>query len=152
MWFDKKNPAALYIDNRVMEAKKLTNGATFSVEPDIVMDFRELQFEDETFPLVVFDPPHYSLTGNGAWLREKYGSLDKENWREDLKKGFEECFRVLKPDGVLIFKWNEYEIPVSEVLKLTPYAPLFGHKSGKAAKTHWLTFMKIGASIKAGKK
>ena len=71
-----------------------------------------------------------------------YGVLDK-TWKEDLQKGFAECFRVLKPDGVLIFKWCEYEIPLREVLALTPFKPLFGHPSGKMQKTHWVTFMKI---------
>ena len=32
----------------------------------------------------------------------------------------------------------------SEILKLTKYEPLFGHKSGKLNKTHWLCFMKAG--------
>jgi SAM-dependent methyltransferase len=64
------------------------------------------------------------------------------DWRDDLRKGFAECFRVLKPDGVLIFKWNEDQILVSEILKLTPEKPLFGHRSGKRSQTHWMAFMK----------
>ena len=31
---------------------------------------------------------------------------------------------------------------VSELLALTDEKPLFGHKSGKREKTHWITFMK----------
>jgi hypothetical protein len=49
---------------------------------------------------------------------------------------------VLEPHGVLIFKWNETQIKVNEILALTERAPLFGHKSGKRADTHWLCFMK----------
>lgn len=49
----------------------------------------------------------------------KYGALYSD-WRDMLAKGFKECFRVLKPGGFLIFKWNETDIKVSEVLKLTP--------------------------------
>jgi len=48
----------------------------------------------------------------------------------------------LKPNGTLIFKWAETQIKVSEVLALTTEKPLFGHKSGKLSKTHWLTFTK----------
>lgn len=59
-----------------------------------------------------------------------------------LAKGFKECFRVLKPGGFLIFKWNETDIKVSEVLKLTPEKPIFGHISGKRSNTHWICFMK----------
>ena len=59
-------------------------------------------------------------------------------------KGFAECFRVLRPNGTLIFKWNETDIKVSEVLALTDEKPVFGHRSGKASKTHWICFMKGG--------
>lgn len=64
------------------------------------------------------------------------------SWREDLSRGFAECFRVLKPGGVLIFKWNECDIPLREILKCAQHQPLFGHPSGKAQKTHWCAFMK----------
>ncbi len=64
------------------------------------------------------------------------------DWRDMLAKGFKECFRVLKPGGFLIFKWNETDIKVSEVLKLTPEKPIFGHISGKRSNTHWICFMK----------
>ena len=60
----------------------------------------------------------------------------------DLAGGFSECFRVLKPYGSLIFKWNEYDFKVSEILELAPYQPLFGHKSGKMSLTHWIAFTK----------
>ncbi len=51
---------------------------------------------------------------------------------------------MLEPEGILIFKWNETQVPVSELLALTDEKPLFGHKSGKREKTHWITFMKRG--------
>lgn len=82
--------------------------------------------------------------GENAWLAKKYGKLNQNTWQEDLKQGFRECFRVLKPDGILIFKWNETDITVSEILKLTKYEPLFGHRSGKLNKTHWIVFSKAG--------
>ncbi|MFU1952932.1 SAM-dependent methyltransferase, partial [Bordetella avium] len=67
------------------------------------------------------------------------------DWRDDLRRGLAECFRVLRPEGVLIFKWAEVQIPVSQILALTDHRPLFGHKSGKREKTHWLTFLKPAA-------
>lgn len=90
---------------------------------------------------MVFDPPHLVRAGCESWLRLKYGILTDE-WRDDLCKGFAECFRALKPGQFLIFKWNETQIRVSEILALTDEQPLFGHKSGKREKTHWITFMK----------
>ncbi len=107
------------------------------------MDFRNLKFSDETFSLVVFDPPHFTSLGKNSYTAQTYGRLNKDTWRDDIKKGFEECFRVLKKEGVLIFKWNEHDIRVREIIKLSPIPPLFGHKSGKAQKTHWLCFMKL---------
>ena len=114
------------------------------IEPDMVADFTCLPFEANTFALVVFDPPHLIRNGKNGWLAKKYGKLEG-NWRNDLRRGFEECFRVLKPEGTLIFKWNEHEVPVSQILALTPEQPLFGNKCGRNAKTHWIVFMKNGA-------
>lgn len=142
-WFDKSNPDTLYLDKRTLKKEKLTNGQTFGIAPDVVMDFRHLDLSDATFSLVVFDPPHLRRNGETGWMAKKYGSLDKNTWKEDLRSGFSECFRVLKPDGVLIFKWNEHEIPLKDILALTPVRPLFGHTAGASrAKTHWVTFMK----------
>ena len=55
--------------------------------------------------------------------------------------------RVLKPNGTLIFKWSEQEIPVSKILDAIGggIKPMYGHKSGKLQKTHWMAFMKGGA-------
>ena len=61
-------------------------------------------------------------------MAKKYGALDPETWQEDLRLMFRECFRVLKPYGVLIFKWNEVQISLSKILKLCDEKPLFGNK------------------------
>lgn len=52
--------------------------------------------------------------------------------------------------GILIFKWNEDQIKVSEILALTNEKPLFGHKSGKRMSTHWITFMKAAPTTDGG--
>ena len=54
-------------------------------------------------------------------------------------KGFAECFRVLKPDGILVFKWNECQVKLKDVLRLTEEQPLIGDRRGK---THWMNFYK----------
>ena len=59
-----------------------------------------------------------------------------------IHDGFRECIRVLDDYGVLIFKWSEVQIPLSRILDVIDAKPLFGHKSGKASKTHWMCFMK----------
>lgn len=119
----------------------LCDGRKLSVHPDTIADFTNLPFEDNTFYHVVFDPPHMKTLGENSWMAKKYGRLD-ENWEHTLHDGFAECMRVLKPNGTLIFKWNEQDIPVSKIIKVIGYTPLYGHKSGKLQKTHWLAFMK----------
>jgi len=144
-WFDKEHKNVLYVDKRVMQPTVIGSGKDARVRrclPDLVMDFRELKISDASFKLVVFDPPHLFL-GENSYMAQSYGRLDKKTWREDLKKGFSECFRVLKDDGILIFKWNECDVTLKEILKLTEHKPLFGHPSGKAQKTHWVCFMKL---------
>lgn len=66
------------------------------------------------------------------------------NWPQMLHDGFHECMRVLKPDGVLIFKWSEVQIEAKKVWEAIGEKPLFGHRSGKQAKTFWGCFMKLG--------
>lgn len=56
-WFDKEHPAAVFMDNRSI-TKTLCDGRRFEVKPDLIADFREIPFPDESFRLVVFDPPH----------------------------------------------------------------------------------------------
>jgi SAM-dependent methyltransferase len=140
-YFDPKDQRVLFGDIR-NESHVLCDGRALNVHPDMPMDFRQLPFADEVFQLVVFDPPHLIHAGNKSWLRLKYGALAKTTWKQDITDGFRECFRVLKPNGIFIFKWNEIQIPVREVLACTDQKPLFGHPSGKRGRTHWMTFMK----------
>ncbi len=141
-YFDKKDKRVLFGDIRVKETHLLTNGQTIHIEPDEVMDFRAIPYPDEAFKIVVFDPPHMLNLSEKSWMRKKYGVLDKETWQDDLTKGFAECFRVLKDEGTLIFKWNEVSIPLKDILALTPYKPVLGHPSGKRMGTHWVLFIK----------
>ena len=111
-WFDKQNEHTVFMDNRTLDTN-LCDGRKLVIKPDIIGDFRNMDFEDKTFYLVVFDPPHLKQAG--------------------------ESMRVLKPNGTLIFKWNEEQIKLKDILKVIEYKPLFGNKR---AKTHWLVFMK----------
>ena len=146
-WFDKKDDRALYLDKR-RETHEIDIGtpgtkgrSPIVVDPDIIADFTDLPFPDESFNLVVFDPPHIERESAKGLLTKKYGCLNGD-WRNMIREGFAECFRVLRPNGTLIFKWAESDVPVLDILKLTDERPLFGHKSGKASNTHWICFMK----------
>ena len=139
-WFDKKDKRAVFTDKR-SEHHTLCDGRELIIEPDIVMDFTDLQFGDEQFHMVVFDPPHLRKAGKDSWMALKYGKLD-ETWPLMIRDGFAECFRVLKPNGTLVFKWNEDQIPVKDILALTDQKPVVGHRSGKRSNTHWICFLK----------
>lgn len=137
-WFDKSNKDVVFMDNRKID-DVLCDGRKLVIDPDLIGDFRDLPFPDKSFRLVVFDPPHLVRVGEKSWLFKKYGKLG-ENWRDDLKRGFLECFRVLDTNGILIFKWNEQQIKMSDIKPLFPCQPLLGDKR---AKTFWLIFAKV---------
>jgi len=143
-WFDKQNENALFVDIRsgvFQRNHSDTPRSPVVVSPDAQCSFSNLPFPSDTFYHVVFDPPHIvesSASGNVA----KYYGVFKWGWRNELRMGFSECFRVLKPGGTLVFKWNEISIPIEDILELTGEAPLYGHRSGKLSKTHWLSFLK----------
>lgn len=137
-WFNKQHKDVVFMDIR-KEYELLDSGHTINVNPDVLGDFRDIPFEDNSFYLVVFDPPHLLRAGPKSWLAKKYGKLDPLTWKDDIKQGFDECMRVLKPNGTLIFKWNEDQINLPKVLKAIDQEPLFGQKR---SKTQWLVFMK----------
>lgn len=147
MWFDRGHPDVVFGDCRsetitVTDRSHRPDGTrTLHVSPDAQMDFRMLPFSDNTFNLVVFDPPHCTRANPTSWLAAKYGKLCT-TWRDDLRAGFAECFRVLDKHGVLVFKWNETQVPLKDILALTPESPLFGQVSGRRGMTHWIVFMK----------
>ena len=149
MWFNKKHPNCIYLDQRP------------ECEPDIVGDFRDLkQFPDETFRLIVFDPPH--MIGNGKKPSEeeyirKFGYLNPESWQRDLFKGFQELWKKLAPYGILLLKWSNAQIMSDRILALCSEKPLFyqitaahpyggkhnPNEKGVKIRTLWFCFMKI---------
>ena len=146
MWFDKNDKRALYLDKRNKEYNLKSNaaypnGGVIKIKPDIVGDFTNIKQPDNSFWHVVFDPPHITQKAIASDLTKRYGILE-DGWQDMIRKGFKECFRILKPNGTLVFKWSEVQIPIKDVLKLTKHKPLYGHKSGKRMNTHWVCFIK----------
>lgn len=139
-WFDRNHPNVVFADIRSEEIK-LCDGRSINVNPDIIADFRDLPFPDNSFKMVVFDPPHLNKLGQNTWMAQKYGVL-LPTWEEDIKQGFSEAMRVLEPFGTLIFKWNEAQITTSKILNVIGVEPLLGHPTGRHGRTIWLSFMK----------
>lgn len=146
-WFDKQNPDVEFVDVCEFDDVQIWKSGDgkskryCSVHPTTIADFTELPFPDNSFYHVVFDPPHLLNVSETAWLAKKYGKL-YDGWETMINKGFQECMRVLKPNGTLIFKWSETDIPLKKILQIIGRQPLYGHKSGKRMQTHWLCFMK----------
>ncbi len=150
MWFDKKHPNTLYIDFRKENKGLIKQIPNFEVNPDIIMDFRKLDFPDKTFKLVVWDPPHGISFTKTSIMAKKFGCLNAETWQSDLKRGFKEIWRVLTDYGVLVFKWNDTDIPYKKVLAQFSENPLFYNITAgpkvlktKGNRSYWFCFMRI---------
>jgi len=142
-WWNKHHLNCIYIDNRIREKGHCPHRPNHSIKPDMVMDFRKLDFPDKSFKLVVFDPPQMIGKPDSCDMIMQFGCLIAETWQDNLKRGFKECWRVLEDYGILIFKWNESSIKKKDVLKLFDVEPLFGHPIQSKIPTHWFCFMKI---------
>lgn len=134
MWHKnhKQNPCVLFLDQR-LEVKGVSKGVTmprkdpngapipsqpgWKCAPDLLGDFTHLDmFEDETFDHIVWDPPHVIKKGTG-FITMKYGYLG-DKWKDTLKRGFTELWRILKTKSTLQFKWAENDIPKEDIVKL----------------------------------
>jgi len=80
-------------------------------EPDYVADNRDMPFEDESFDVVVYDPPH--LGSQGRSRSKKYQNFGL-NFEALKAQGYSlsylyppfmaEAYRVLIPEGILLCK------------------------------------------------
>lgn len=62
IWFDKHHAAAIYCDRRresyenIWKSTNAKSERSCVIDPDVLCDFTDLPFEDNSFSLVVFDP------------------------------------------------------------------------------------------------
>ena len=140
-YFNKRHPDLITCDLRYEENLQFAGNRVVNIIPDVVADFRNLPFKNESFSLVVFDPPHFKRIGVTSYMSKKYGKLP-DDWQSLIKIGFDECWRVLKTNGTLIFKWNTNQISMQAVLSCFSQMPLLGHRTTKNLETHWIVFFK----------
>jgi len=138
MWQIKQVDNIIYLD---ME-RKLKN------KPIIFADNTQTPFPAELFDTILYDPPHNWGGGDEPnpiypgeikkWKQEHqpfaftYYGWDKYKSRIGLIRHVyqaqKEFQRILKPDGLLWFKWNEMRIPLDRIL---------------ACFTDWLELMRL---------
>ena len=141
MWWDKDHPDALYVDRRIVPPGSIVQQTMWQIEPDVAADFTALPFDDDSFALVVFDPPHATISPESI-TGMKYGTITD---LDEVIAGLRECYRVVIPSGFLVFKWAEAVFPVQKVLDRAEMTPMFGHRTAKSGKTIWCLFRKEGS-------
>ena len=78
--------------------------------PDIVKaNVKQLPLGDEVLNCIIFDPPFMARTGPGATLKEQFGELigTIEDLWDFYELAIKEIYRVLRPNGWLIFKCQD---------------------------------------------
>lgn len=150
---NKDREDSLYADMRqrpggfIDDDYDMNRNPGYAITPDVVQDFRQLPYKDESFDLAVFDPPHAIREGGMTRLtgitHRKWGALAAETWQADIEQGFTELWRVLKDGGTLIFKFADESAAFEDVLALAPEPPLFGTSVySRQVETRWYVFHK----------
>lgn len=147
IWYQKNHPFVTYMDIRKGTffdiTRKPKNRRIKVIDPDVQSSWDDAPFPCEYFDMIIFDPPHILEKKKNSFLTVEYGMLNKDTWKNDLKTGINKLFSILKPEGIFIFKWCEFDVKINEVLRLFPYEPLFGNvKDG----TYWIVFLKFNAN------
>lgn len=141
MWYDRHDPRAVYVDLRP------------EVYPDLICDCTRSPFRGKCFDLIVFDPPHCNI-GRTADMAIRYGHFTHVDIKWLLLRAFHEFARILKDDGLVLFKWATRGIKLETALALSgeEFLPLFGQLVSTRVKhpsmTYWVTLVKTKNKLK----
>ena len=94
---------------------KFSPRATIDIDPrgrpDVVADFTALPFQDATFTVVVFDPPHltdHDTPQSSKVMLNRYGDAGRvDNVSHLFLPFFKEAMRVTKPRGIVLCKMSD---------------------------------------------
>lgn len=155
IWYQKNHPFVTFMDKRKESAKskhRMGERRRYRIDPDIISEWKDAPFPDDYFDMIIFDPPH--LIRKREWTDSsmciRYGKLYQDNYKQVLKEGIKKLFDILKPEGTFVFKWCDTDRPVEEILKLFPYKPMFGTRTGQSNTNHWIVFLKYDVNKKLG--
>ena len=139
MWHDRRHPNTVYVDRRIIPVGHPYRGRNrkdWEIRPDICASFTALPFRDNSFDIVLWDPPHILQDSTRGIFPTMYGTLPTRGWEDVLRQGFDECYRVTR--GAVHFKWNDCRKPLKTILALFPIKPLYRTKGS----TTWSIFIK----------
>lgn len=139
VWFDKDYPDATFIDARSPE---------FGDERNEAGDCRHTRFADGEFDVVVFDPPHLNV-GATSQMGKQYGHYTTQEIRDLVRDAFVEFHRVLKPDGLVAFKWNDHDTKLDRILEpVVGFDRLVGvpvaMRTKHSSTTYWCLLRRVG--------
>lgn len=152
IWYQKNHPFVTFMDIRSGSFNTKTinmpfkSSRKFKIEPDVVSEWKDAPFPDNSFDMIIFDPPHLIWKHNKkpSSMDKAYGYFTIDTWRNEMKQGIDKLFKILKPEGIFILKWCEVGASIDDVLKLFPYKPLFGSNTKSKGHTanYWIVFLK----------
>lgn len=150
IWYQKNNPFTVFMDKR--KGKEYACSENISKEkhriirifPDVQAQWQNIPFKNNSFDMVIWDPPHLfrNKDANLSLMSKRYGVFYNDEWKLIIETSVIELFRVLKTQGIFILKWCEVDKDVNEILKLMPYDPMFGTRTGQRNNTYWICFIK----------
>lgn len=125
-----------------------------TIEPTKVGSITAIPWPDNTFSLILFDPPH-DKWGPKSFMRAQYGSWTHEDFIINTYHANKEFHRVLKPGGLVYakilehknrprepYKWNR---PAKLVEQFTNFKLLldtaYQSQAGKTRTTHLMLFV-----------
>jgi len=99
------------------------------VPPDGLMNFLRLTYANDSFDVVIFDPPHLADTGDASIMGERFGTYQNQQLGEHIAQGTLEAWRVARlgivckvTDHVHGHEWQEESSWVRGALEgLRPY-------------------------------
>ena len=142
------NTLIIFTDKRAgpVTTPSPTRFAVRHIHPDTMADITALPFKTHTFNMIIFDPPHQTLSLD-SWHRWKYGSWTRTEHHAMLQLANTEFHRILKPTGTLMCKCQDYQARHLTYPKyfsnfsLLLVVPLETKKTGRRWRTYWLVFV-----------
>lgn len=117
------------------------------IDPDKLGCITKIPWPDNTFSMVLFDPPH-DKWGKSSFMRVLYGSWNNEMFVHKVGPANQEFYRVLKPGGFLFVKIQDNKQRDKQLVELLSnfklllkihQAPLSGRTKNK---TYWMLFVR----------